>query len=196
MHLRRRRDRGFSLLIVFMLITMMVGVAAAVILSTQQDLSVAGQDREALQSFYAAEYAVAQAKDFLAATLAGRGINAANFAAGGGWTPILTQVTAAGVPQGCATGPLNATARMAWQTLSASTRFTYCIHNNSDDIAYLDPGGSTPPGCVLLSADVCDQRDPLHLVTIEAWGGSSTAQTHLAVDVGGVALRTTTWRQY
>jgi Tfp pilus assembly protein PilX len=63
----RRRDRGFSLLVVFMLIIVMVGAAAAVMLSTQQDLSVSGQDREQLQAFYAAEYAIAMGKDYLAA---------------------------------------------------------------------------------------------------------------------------------
>jgi Tfp pilus assembly protein PilX len=192
----RRRDRGFSLLIVFMLITVMIGVAATVILSTQEDLSVAGQDREALQAFYAAEYGVAQAKDFLATALASHGINAGNFVAGGGWTPILAQVSAAGVAQGCATGPTNASARMAWQTLDANTRWTFCIHNNSGDVAYLDPGGTTPAGCIGKSGDACDERDPLHLVTIEAWGASSTAQAHVAVDLGSVSLGSAAWRQY
>lgn len=179
-----------------MLITVMVGVAATVILSTQQDLSVAGQDRESLQAFYAAEYGLAQGKDFLASALAAHGINAGNFAAGGGWTPILAQVSPAGVAQGCATGPTNASARMAWQSLDANTRWAFCIHNNAGDVAYLDPGGATPPGCVGKTGDVCDERDPAHLLTIEAWGSSATAQTHLAVDVGSVALGSAAWRQY
>jgi len=196
MRRHRRRDRGFSLLIVFMLITVMIGVAATVILSTQQDLSVAGQDRESLQAFYAAEYGIAQAKDFLASALAAKGINAGNFAAGGGWTPILAQLSPAGVAQGCATGPTNASARMAWQPLDANTRWTFCIHNNAGDVAYLDPGGTTPPGCVGKSGDVCDERDPAHLVTIEAWGAAATAQAHVAVDVGSVDLKSAAWRQY
>ncbi|HWE31236.1 MAG TPA: pilus assembly PilX N-terminal domain-containing protein [Polyangia bacterium] len=192
----RRRDRGFSLVIVFMLMTVMVGVAATVILSTQQDLSVAGQDREALQAFYAAEYGVAQAKDFLAGALASDGINAARFVAGGGWTPILAQVTAAGAAPGCATGPLQPSARMAWRPLDGSVRWSFCIHNNSDDLAYLDPGGSVPAGCIGKSADACDERDPLHVITIEAWGASASAQAHVAVDVAGPALATAAWRQY
>jgi len=114
-----------------------------------------------------------------------RALDAGNFAAGGGWTPSLAQVSAAGVAQGCATGPTNASARMAWQPLDTNVRWTFCVHNNSEDIAYLDPGGTTPAGCIGKSGDVCDERDPLHLVTIEAWGASSTAQAHLAVDVGG-----------
>src|SRR5256885_5258374 len=203
---RRRRDGGFSLLIVFRLFVVMVGVAATVIASTQQDLSVAGQDREALQAFYAAEHAVAQAKDFLAGAAAADGITQANFAAGGGWTPILAQLSAAGVTQGCATGPTNATPRMAWSDFSGgaftvgsgSVRWRFCIHNNAADVAYLDPGGASPAGCIGKSGDVCDERDPLHLVTIEAWGAFpvdpstgqpvvGAAQAHLAVDVGSVA---------
>ena len=193
---RRRRDRGFSLFIVLMLITVMVGVAATVILSTQQDLSVAGQDREALSAFYAAEYAAARAKDFLAGAVAADGITPASFAAGGGWTPILAQLTAAGAPEGCATGPTNASARMPWQSLDATTRWTYCIHNNADDLAYVDPGGSAPPGCVGKSADACDERDPSHVLTIEAWGAYAGAQAHVAVDVASPSLKTAAWRQY
>jgi hypothetical protein len=210
----RRRDRGFSLLVVFMLIIVMVGVAATVILSTQQDLSVAGQDREALQAFYAAEYAVAQAKDFLAGAAAADGITQASFAAGGGWTPILAQLNAAGVAQGCASGPLAATPRMAWSDFgggafvvgNGNVRWRFCIHNNADDVAYLDPGGAAPAGCVGKGADVCDERDPLHLITIEAWGAFpvdpatgqpavGAAQSHLAVNVGNVALQTSTWSE-
>ncbi len=196
MRARRRRDRGFSLFIVLMLITVMIGVAATVMLSTQQDLAVAGQDREALAALYAAEYAVAQAKDFLAGAVAADGITPANFAAGGGWTPILAQISAAAVPQGCATGPANASARMAWQPLDANGRWTFCIHNNGDDPAYVDPGGASPPGCVGQSGDVCDARDPLHVVTIEAWGVWAGAQAHVAVDVASPTLKTAAWRQF
>ncbi|MCU1277202.1 MAG: hypothetical protein JWM53_748 [bacterium] len=212
----RRRDRGFSLLVVFMLIIVMVGVAATVILSTQQDLSVAGQDRESLQAFYAAEHAVAQAKDFLAGAAAAHGITQASFAAGGGWTAILAQVNAAGATQGCATGPTNATPRMPWSdfsgaggafaTAAGNVRWRWCIHNNADDVAYLDPGGAAPPGCAGKNGDVCDERDPSHLITIEAWGAfpvdpstglplTGAAQSHLAVNVGNVALQTSTWSE-
>ena len=210
---RRRHDRGFSLLVVFVLITVMVGVAATVILSTQQDLSVAGQERGSLQAFYAAEYAVAQAKDFLAGAAAADRITPANFAAGGGWTPILAQL-AAGAPEGCASGPIDATPRMAWRDFgggaftvgSGSVRWRFCIHNNADDVAYLDPGGPRPAGCVGKTAEVCDERDPLHSVTIEAWGAfpvdpatgqpaAGAAQSHLAVNVGNVALQTSTWSE-
>jgi Tfp pilus assembly protein PilX len=194
MRARRRRDRGFSLLVVLMLITVMAGVAGTVILSTQQDLSLAGQDREALAAFYAAEGGVAQAKDWLAARLAAGGITPATFVAVGGWTPILGEL--AGAPEGCATGPLAATARRAWTRLDGNTRFTFCIHNDASDIAFLDPGGTTPPGCAGKRGDVCDERDPRHAITIEAWGASATTQAHVSVEVASPSLATIAWRQY
>jgi hypothetical protein len=194
MRARRRRDRGFSLLVVLMLITVMAGVAGTVILSTQQDLSVAGQDRETLAASYAAEAGVAQAKDWLAARLAADGITPAGFAAGGGWTPILGELASA--PEGCATGPLPASARRAWTSLDGSARFTFCVHNDANDIAFLDPGGAVPAGCAGLRGDVCDERDPRHVITIEAWGASATAQAHVAVDVASPSLATIAWRQY
>jgi hypothetical protein len=194
MRARRQRDRGFSLLVVLMLITVMAGVAGTVILSSQRGLSLAGQDREALSAFYAAEDGVAQAKDWLAAQLAADGVTPATFAERGGWTTILARLAHA--PEGCATGPLHASARRDSSALDASTRFTFCIHNDADDVAFVDPGGTTPPGCVGKTADVCDERDPRHALTIEAWGVSVAAQAHVAVDVASPALTTIDWRQY
>lgn len=176
--MRARRDRGFSLLIVLMLGAVMAGVAATVILSTRRDLSVAGQDRETLQAFYAAEYGVAQARDLLAGELAASGITEASFT---GWSPILaTMVTR---PEGCAT------ARRPMTTLEGGARFTFCVHNDADDVAYLDPSATC-------AGDVCDDRDPRHVVTIEAWGATATAQAHLAVDVASPSLQTISWRQF
>jgi len=103
-----------------MLITVMAGVAGTVILSTQQDLSLAGQDREALAAFYAAEDGVAQAKAWLAAR------PAKDDGAGGGWTAILGELESA--PEGCAGGTR---ARRDWAALDASTRFTFCIHTDA-----------------------------------------------------------------
>src|SRR5262245_15188111 len=78
---RRRREGGFSLLIVFMLMMIMIGVAAGVALTTQEDLSVSGQDREQQMAFYAAEYAVARAKDYLTSSSV--------YSNATGWTPLL-----------------------------------------------------------------------------------------------------------
>lgn len=163
-----------------MLSIAMVGVAATVILSTQQDLTVASQDREALQAFYAAEYAVAQAKDFLASTATADGLTPASFVARGGWSPMLARLARAGATQGCDGEPTKATPRMAWSALpGGAVRWRFCIHDDAGDLARFDPGA----------------RDPLHLITIEAWGAAGPAQTHLAVDVGDLALRTATWSQ-
>jgi Tfp pilus assembly protein PilX len=192
---RRRRDRGFSLLVVFLLIIAMLGVAATVILSTQQNLSQAGQDREALQAFYAAENAVAQAKDHLAGAAAAAALTPANFAARGGWTAVLQPLAADGAVEGCASGPVHATPRMAWRELDGGVRWRFCVHNDAGDLARLDPSGVAPASCAGVLAEACDARDPLHLVTIEAWGGAGAAVTHLAVDVGDLALRTTSWAE-
>lgn len=213
-----------------MLMIVMVGIAATVILSTQQDLSVAGQDREQLQAFYAAEYAVAQAKDYLQKQVPVATVG--NFTLTGGWTTVLQTVNAAGVPQGCASGPSGLPAtplspRMGWQeynkangavepfqipatgTSNNHVMWRYCIHNNNDDIAYLDTTGNaaatnataSSSGCGGLTADNCDWRDPVHYVTIEAWGAfpvdattklpvQGAAVAHLAANIGPPTPRT------
>ena len=214
---RRRRDRGFSLLVVFMLMIVMVGIAATVILSTQQDLSVSGQDRESLQAFYAAEYGIAQAKDYLEKQVQTSIPNINNFSPNG-WTPVLQVINTAGVQQGCATGPTGLptpiSPRMGWQNyntvggtadpfamMSGNVMWRYCIHNNSDDIAYLDSAGNAAAPCSGAVGDNCDGRDPLHLVTVEAWGAfpvdpatgtplPGAALKHLAVNIGPPTART------
>jgi Tfp pilus assembly protein PilX len=177
---RARRDRGFSLLVVFMLIIVMVGAAATVMLSTQQDLSVAGQDRESLQSFYAAEYAVAQAKDYLAA------LSSTFWNAGTGWTPLL----ASGVPQLCvptgvspptapgivpaATNPWNDFRDAQQNTLfvngavsgAAKVQWRYCVHNDAEDLAYLDTAANSAGQ----TGDNSDARDAQHQLVIEGYG--------------------------
>src|SRR5438309_12082714 len=62
---RRRRQRGFSLIVVFLLILIMVGIASAVMMSTQGDLQVAGHDREAATALYAAEAGITYAQWWL-----------------------------------------------------------------------------------------------------------------------------------
>jgi type II secretory pathway pseudopilin PulG len=175
-----------------MLIVIMVGLAMGVVLATQQDLSVAGQDREQAQSLYAAEYAVAMAKAYLANTT---GLWAPSPS---GWSPLLSGNTD---PHLCGPRPLfpnsptpvttpdstlNPPQPMpTWQPPSGMTsnpvKWQYCIHNNADDPSYLDPApvGSPPLG------DNTDSRDKLNLIVIEAYGTSyNGAQTHLAVTVG------------
>jgi Tfp pilus assembly protein PilX len=172
---RRRRDRGFSLLIVFMLMIVMVGTAATVILSTQQDLSIAGQDREALQAFYAAEYAVAAAKDTIASK------QSDYWASATGWTPLLSS----GIDQLCApsasptTTPGTApTSNNTWQDFLGGTawvnadshsgatsgprvQYRWCVHNDFEDVNYAVPVKTTP-------GDTND--DTSNLIVIEGYG--------------------------
>jgi hypothetical protein len=54
-------------MVVFLLVTVMVALAGTVALSTQADLSTAGQGRESRTAFYAAEYALAEGQAWLAA---------------------------------------------------------------------------------------------------------------------------------
>src|SRR5437773_10139221 len=65
-HRARMRQRGFSLMVVFLLVMVMVALAGTVALSTQADLSTAGQGREARTTFYAAEYALAEGQAWMA----------------------------------------------------------------------------------------------------------------------------------
>jgi hypothetical protein len=196
---RRSRQRGFSLLIVFMLILIMVGLAMGVVLATQQDLSIAGQDREQAQSLYAAEYAVAMAKAYLLST---PNIYNAPGGPNGGWTPLLKSTDPnvqallcqplVNYPNNTAPGITPKTASVAlpmpapWTgpggTGPSPVTYQFCFHNNADDPAYLDPPATGPTG------DNDDSREKLSLLVIEAYGtGFNRAVTHLAVTVGGPA---------
>jgi hypothetical protein len=187
----RRRDRGFSLIVLFMLVIIMIGVAAAVMLSTQEDLAVSGQDREALTAFYSAEYGVAQAKDWLSAAIKAQWPIASSFT---DWGPILTTLRSPGVTQGCLPTTAGAMTwpvqpRMNWQEYNAAggtsdpwpatgpghVMWRFCIHNNADDIAYLDTAGDTGAPCNGATGDTCDAREgapgaALHTITVDAWG--------------------------
>jgi type II secretory pathway pseudopilin PulG len=212
---RRRRNRGFSLLIVFLLVGLMLAVAAPVLLTTQEDLAVAGQDRESLTSFYAAEYAVAQAKDWIAKQMQTVDPGLTNFPVSG-WGPLLAVLATAN--EGCKSGPATlATApiapRMSWRDFNGpngakrpftlgpgNAMFQFCIHNNSDDPAYLDVAGNTGTACSGKDGDSCDARDPLHYLAVDVWGAfpvdantgqplSGAAITHLAINIGPPTLR-------
>jgi hypothetical protein len=150
-----------------MLMIVMVGAAATVILSTQQDLSVAGGDREALQSFYAAEYAVAVAKDYVMGNVA------AFWNSGTGYTPLLRS----GIKELCgansdpiSTNTWNEFKGGAFYTGGGSAgpkvQYRWCVRNNPEDIAYVDPtvlsSGET--------ADLTDTYDPSHQVEIHGFG--------------------------
>jgi hypothetical protein len=153
-----------------MLIIVMVGAAAAVMVSTQQDLSVSGQDREQLQAFYAAEFAIAQAKDYLATNPA-----VLNFT---DWSPIFTP---GANPFVCTRTPLDTTGHPllpprdagAWVDFqnpaffvsggaagAAKAQYRFCFHNDPEDFNY----GNANAG----NGDLAD--DGSHLLTIEGYG--------------------------
>lgn len=206
-------------MVVFLLVMVMIGGAAAVMLSTQEDLAVSGQDREQLTAFYAAEYAVAQARDWLEKQAMTSYLASASNFKPLGWTPVLQALQPVSVLQGCASGPLNLPLaikpRMNWQDFSAGTSngafaagpgnvmWRFCIHNNSDDLAYIDSANNGGTACNGLTGDTCDARDVLNYITIEAWGAfpvdpasntvaTGAAQAHLAVNVGPPQPRTLT----
>jgi Tfp pilus assembly protein PilX len=223
--IRRRRDRGFSLIVVFLLVVLMVGVAAQVLLSTQEDVAVSGQDRESLTSFYAAEYGVAQAKDWLEKQTQTLYPTLSNFS---DWNLVLGVLQPTAVLQGCKFGPSTLSAnpitpRMTWQEYNGQNgvvsaynlgglhaMWKFCIHNNSDDPAYLDSAHNADPGSNCSTAgvqpiagDSCDGRDPLHYLTVDAWGAfpvdpvslqplPGASMTHLAVNIGTPAPRIVT----
>lgn len=190
--LRRRRDRGFSLLVVFLLMIVMVGAAATVILSTQQDLSVAGQDREALQAFYAAEYAVAAAKDAIAAK------ESTYWSSATGWTPLLSS----GIDELCAPSASPTTTpgtaprtQNGWKDFFGGTawvnaesggsgsgprvQYRWCVHNDAEDRGYANASAT---------ADTTD--DASHVITIEGYGhvtddsNADLALAHVWVEIG------------
>jgi Tfp pilus assembly protein PilX len=188
---RRRRDAGFSLLVVFMLIAAMVGLSAGAVLTTQKELHVAASDREGRLALGAAEVAVAQGKAWLASR---------SYDPTTGWTALLTDPTAANylcapVTGGATPGTTPKTANVATDLQMAPdgsvlSRWQFCVHNNADDPAYLDVSHNSPAGAP--RGDVDDSRDPKHQLTVEAFGyGPNQAAVHLRVTVQAPTLSTT-----
>jgi Tfp pilus assembly protein PilX len=167
----RGRQRGFSLIIVFLLIIVMVGLAAALMVSTQGDLQVAGQDREAQSAFYAAEASIAFGKDWLTSANIGAGTTS--------WSALLSSgsemlcVTAGGARPGT-TCDQTKNAPVAYGDTKTLT-YQFCFHNNADDPRYFD---AVPTG---------DTVDGDGALVIEGYGyfGSSTA--HVAVQIAVTA---------
>ncbi|MDB4965325.1 MAG: hypothetical protein JWN44_1014 [Myxococcales bacterium] len=171
-----------------MLMIVMVGAAATVILSTQQDLSVAGGDREGLQAFYAAEYAVAVAKDYLGGNVL------ALWNSGTGWTPLLRS----GIKELCGANSVPISTN-TWNEFKGSTFYTagtsggakvqyrWCVRNDPDDLAYVDP-------TVLASGETAAQTDTYdqgHYVEIHGFGqlvnasGPALASGEVWIIIGG-----------
>jgi len=170
-----------------MLIVVMVGVSAGILATMQQELQVAGQDREQVIALYAAEHGVAMAQAAIAAQ---------TFDTTTGWTTVLTLPAMA--DQMCATVggtkpgvlPKSTNPRQGLQVLPADStqyvsQYVWCIHNNAEDPAYLAPTGGTPNG------DTSDSQDTKHILVIESYGfGPNSAATHLTVAMGAPTLVT------
>ena len=131
-------QRGFSLIVVFLIIIVMAAVAAGVMTSTQGDLQVSGYDREAAVAFYTAEAGVAYAQR----TLAQR-VDTSNPRAV--WTSMLS----AAWPEACApsgnprvpgVSPSVGQAPVAFD-IARSAYYTWCFHNNALDAAYASGTG-------------------------------------------------------
>ena len=194
---RRRNQRGFSLIVVFLLILVMAGVSSSVVLSTQGDLQISGHDRESAAALYAAEAGVAWAEWYLyrfpVPMLAGS------------WTAFLTSVdpavraafcvAAPGVPPGLrpftgipaspsvpsVPGQFQAPPPGSPVVYDATRGISYqfCIHNNALDPAFAPAGN--PAG---------DLNDTDNIITIESYGwygtgtlATGSASAHVTVDV-------------
>jgi hypothetical protein len=179
-HPRRDRDqRGFSLVIVFLIILVMVGLAAGVMVTTQGDLQVSGSDREAKVALYAAQAGMAQAQDYL--------LNKANGATswttylGSGDVYLCTGATSATTPPRTPT-PTNV-ANCNFDSARGGC-YQFCIHNNPTDPLYFQ-GGASP-----------NINDSDNIITIEAWGTVGAAgavavsNAHLVADVSFASGRT------
>ena len=155
----------------------MVGVAAGVAMTTQEDLSVAGHDREAMMAFYAAEYAVAQGKSFLSTAN-----NAWDFITpGNGWSPFLQQLglvqqclAVGGSQPGTVPKPTNPPQLYFNTPSGGQVTWQFCIHNNFDDPAYKTGSG-----------DSSDASDVVHFLVVEGYGfAPNGAKASITATVG------------
>lgn len=165
-------QRGFSLVIVFLLIIVMVGLAAAVMTTTQGDLKVAGNDREGALAFYAAEAGVAYAKDWLSQQNVPTGTTAFSTILGSGAVQLCTPV-AGGLTPG--TQPQAGQVAVVYHKDAANNPlswYRWCLHNNVDDANYIN---------ALAGADSTDSDGK---ITVESYGtGPNGTQSHVAVTV-------------
>ncbi len=167
----RRRQRGFTLIIVFLLVVLMVGVAAVVMLSSQTDLRIAGQDREATIAFYAAESGVAYAKDWLNSQAPQPGPTA--------WTNLFSLNPRCGLASCICTGfGLNtpgitpAPVNKVFLDVNIPSSFNFCIHNNA-----LDPNFAT--------GNLGNTTDADGIIAVEAYGYGPNGQvSHITVEYG------------
>lgn len=175
-----RRQRGFSLIIVFLLVIAMVGAAAAVLLATQTDLQVTGHDRELNVGLSAAETGVAYAKDWIALRV-GAGMTGSDILASGANELCVCDALPPG-PPAANCRPVAAQPKWRWRagtptainpgTLPCDTDacFQFCVHNNALDPSYPAAAGNVTDGDGILA--------------VETWGwGPTGAASRLTVEM-------------
>jgi hypothetical protein len=182
----RRQDRGFSLMVVSLLVLVMVGLAGTVALSTRADLAAAGQGREAKTAFYAAEYALAEGQAWVAAQ---------PFDAERGWSALLSS----GARELCrAEGDARPGSQPKMAPRPFDPRFVtsggdeilwmFCVHNDAADPAWLSHEGEKD-----------DARDPLHQLVVEGWGWYGRpprVASHVSLTLRGAAARPGEWLEH
>ncbi|MFH2006385.1 MAG: hypothetical protein ABI333_07360 [bacterium] len=114
----RRGQRGFSLIVIFLLLALMAAAATAVLLASRTDMRISGRHRESSLSFFSAEAGVAYAKQALATRW-----NATTY-----WTGVLSD---APVTTSYEVGGIEISQGNKLPKLNS--RFTYTFRNNLDD---------------------------------------------------------------
>lgn len=197
---RRRRQRGFSLIIVFLIVLVMVGISAAVMLTTQGDIQVTGHEREAAIALYAAEAGIAWGQQWvyrfaenrtdrpawLTYVTAQSGAAASSFCtapriAGPPIAPTQLPTPSSTLnyaPDGSSPQPISGQLVIYDPVRGGS--FQWCVHNNALDPSFtVNKGVGLPYNCQ--TPNQCD-RD--NIITIESYGfGPNGATAHLAVDI-------------
>jgi type II secretory pathway pseudopilin PulG len=195
------RQAGFSLVVVFLIVLVMVGIASAVMLTTQGDLQVSGHERESAVALYAAEAGVAWAQQWayrLAVPLSNQKAwsGLLQITAGAGSQALCVNAPAATIPpQTPPPNPITFTyvpdgssgipqpgQLVTYDALHGGS-FLWCIHNNALDPIYTVFQGALQGSCgpSATSPNNCDLDG---IATIESWGyGPNGATVHLTVDV-------------
>ncbi len=118
---QKRRQTGFSLIVIFLLLALMAAAATAVLLATRTDTRISGRHRETTLAFFSAEAGLAYGKAFLAT----------QWQPSGFWTVVLDDPpnTVSYQVGGFDIAPGEKLPQM-------NSQYTYTFTNNPDD-----PGG-------------------------------------------------------
>lgn len=115
---RSRAQRGFSLIVIFLLLALMAAAATAVLLASRTDTRVSGRHRETTLAFFAAEAGVAYGKAFLTTQWQPTGY----------WTSVLDD------PANSVTYEVGGFDIGGGDVLpKLNTRYTYSYSNNAND---------------------------------------------------------------